>query len=159
MRLVEEVTVEVPDRITYLDYLTLDPVKVDGKIILSAKSTIFAKWIKSIMIPDTKPQKSSKWGGEYHQINYEGIRMPPETWLDGVGQDSLIKTSPHGAQINLSWLRHTGLSEGIEIAFTPLLSIADYEDFIPTAANNLRQLYLQNVRANILTLRMEEILR
>jgi|WetSurSiteA1Bulk_404760.scaffolds.fasta_scaffold118198_2 hypothetical protein len=158
MRLVEEITTDAPDRLTYFDYLTLDPEKVDGKIVLAAKSVVFGKWMKSISLPDTKPQTSTKWGGTYHCISYERLKISGDVLLDTVGTDFLIKTSPHGAQLNLAWLRHTKLSEGIEIEFTPLMSMADYEDFIPAAANALRSLYLQNVRLNAIKLRMMEIL-
>lgn len=156
MRLIEEITVEVPDHVTYLDYLTLDPTAVEGKIVLKAKSPIFAKWMASLVPEGTKPSTSGKWGGSYHNIEYGRINGLGEIWMDAVGQDALIRTTPHGASINLSWLRHTKLGEGIEIAFSPTISMADYEDFLPTAAQTLKRLYLNNIRQEILTLRMRE---
>lgn len=158
MRLTEEVTITTPEDIVYLDYLTLDPTKVDGKIVLSVKSKVFAAWAKSVSAEGVTPVRSTKWGGTYLVLDPTKVLNMHAWWFEGVGNESLIRGTPGGLVPNLGWIRHTKLAEGIEIEFEPNMSAADYEDFIPTVANALKLLYLQNVRQEILSLRMKEIL-
>jgi hypothetical protein len=154
MKIIKEITTEIPEEVVYLDYLTLDPTKIEGKIVLSAKSKIFANWIKSIA--NGPPVRSAKWGGSYYPLT-PGIPGPPY-WVEGVGNENLMRPTPDGPAINLGWLRHAKLAEGIEIAFEPNFSFADYEDFMPTAIDLLTDLYMKFIRVEIMSLRLKEVL-
>lgn len=157
MKLVETVEVQTPGEIQILDYFTMEP-KENG-IKVCVKSPVLADWIKTMVPKGSEPVRSNKWGGSYYTIDPALVKTiwPPNVMLDNVG-GSLVQTTGGTIYVNLSWLRHTKLSDGIEFT-VPIMSAADYEDTLPALSDVIRQIYIQNIRRNILSMNMKEILK
>ena len=152
MKLTETIEVVTPGEVQIIEYFTLEPCK--GGINMSAKSPLFAEWIAGLALPGETPSRSTKWGGAYHLIDPARVKLPPASFIDPIGGD-LVKIGGGGNYVNLAWLRNTKLGEGMTIKI-PIMAAADYEDIIPMMSDALRVLYVQNIRKNILTLRMKE---
>jgi hypothetical protein len=152
VKIIESFDVTTPDEVEFLEYLSLDP-KPDH-IVLSAKSTVFHDWFRSMV--GSEVTTSKKWKGKYYMLP-ETMLATDNTYIDGVGRGLVTTHQGHGGvTYNLSWLRHVDLGKGCEIEVPGVIGMSEFEDYFNVCADRLQKIYVKHIRRSIITLRMKE---
>lgn len=155
MKLVETTEVETPSEVIILDYFRTTPCQ-EG-IRVEVRSPLLFEWARSLY-KGVNGTFNCKWGGKYFVMDLSNSIKMSGNFIWANPNDPIIKEQSGISVVNISWIFHMDLGEGA--AFTvPHCSAQQYEDIAPLTKEAIKNVYLWNIRKNIITTRLKEVLK